>query len=176
MIEAALNPSDPSKLHPELVGLVAADQYLQVTSDDVQAEDPQTVAWALLALSICIFTFSVWWFFLRSDKQGDTGAASSKASQGGLGVPGQSGWVTRWNPFDKREHHKMPYDPEELSIGPSFEGGSPGSQDGDQLLGKAGRHIYLDTNSGRPVYMGNNSSNAFDPVYEDGDEPEDRLT
>jgi hypothetical protein len=150
IIDSIINPSDPTKLHPELVGMSSADQYLKVTGGNVQLEggNNQTSSWVALGLAVCFFFVALWWFFLRGDKQGDTGAAGQSSSAG-----------FRWNPFEK--HNKTPYDPEEMSIGPSFESSESASfQDGDRML---------ITDGGRPVYMDYDASSSFDQEESDLD-------
>lgn len=152
LIEGALNPSDPTKIHPELVGMESADQYSQVAGGNVQLDDQnkQTFAWVVLCLSICVFTAGVWYFFLRSEKQGDTGTPTKST--------GQSGW--RWNPFGKHGggHHKMPYDPEEMSIGPSFENEASVASYRDDRLFVTDR---------RPAYKDYDGSSSYDDQEED---------
>lgn len=147
MLDSTFNPSDPTKLHPELVGMATADQYKQVTGGNVQLEDTnkQTLAWAGLAIAICVFTFTLWWVFLRSEKEGDTGELAKSTVHQSCA----SGWRS-WIPFANRRggvHQNMPYDPEEMSIGPHFEdeGTAAASfQDDDRLLVTDGRPVYMD--------------------------------
>ena len=134
MLKEALNPSDPSKLHSELVDMISMDKYFEVTQGDVKIPMPKShiLGWTAFALVGFIFLLMVWWFFIRRDKRMDTGSFSGRNSR------------RIWNRFYKRGQHKSranyhdddDVEDDEKSIGvQSFD-------DGDVLLNANGRPIY----------------------------------
>lgn len=108
LIDATLNPSDPTKLHPELVGISSVAQYLEVTGGNVQVQQEKThriLVWTGIIGVGVLFFIIVWWFFIRNEKQGDTGASNGKRE-------GSWGSLRSTAPY---------FDPEEKSIKPSME-------------------------------------------------------
>lgn len=123
LIEETLNPSDPTKLHPELVEMASAKQYVEVTGGDVDLDESSTreiLGWVSLVFVGIIFFLSVWCCLIRGDKQMDSGSFSRSTNRN----------KRVWNRFYRRgQHQNTAYYQEEKSTGTHSE-----EEDGDGLL------------------------------------------
>ena len=138
MIDQILNTKNAPALHPELVNIATEDQYLYISgADDLnQAVDIPVLGWAGIGLAALIFVAGVYWYFLSSQKQGDTlNAFSSNAKRN----------KRKWNRYFKREQRRMEeYNPEARSIRPSYEPEAVTFGGGSRLLLTDGRPIEID--------------------------------
>lgn len=163
MIREALSPSDPTVLHSDIVAMNVDSQYFNVDGNSMNLEkalNRSMIAWIGMVVVGVIFFFMVWWFFIRGDKQIDTGISSSRTQRN------RRMWNRSYRRGQEAAVDDMSYDPEEKSIGPHYrddsESISSSYRDGDRLLLTDGRPVYLD-----------HDTTAVD--YEDALEPENEL-
>lgn len=131
LVDAILNPSDPSQLHPALVEMSSELDYLRIAGVSVSLpgqSKSNTLGWAGMGLTLFIFFLVAWWYFIRNDKQGDTG----KSEDRGLG----------WRQFSSRRSRMTAnYDPEEKSIKPSYEAEAVAFGGGSKVLLEDGKPV-----------------------------------
>jgi hypothetical protein len=127
-------------LHPELVNITSADQYLEITGADISNEgvDIPRLGWVGIGLTGLIVGACVWWYFLSSQKQGDTANAFSSNARRNK---------RKWNKYFKRHQTHVDYNPEEKSIKQSYEPEAVAFGGGERLLLTNGRPVEIDFNT-----------------------------
>jgi hypothetical protein len=138
VIEEALSPSDPSKVHPQLVTLTFDPQYLTRDGGMMKIEratNRSLICGIGMIVVGLVFLVSVWWFFIRDRNRNDAGSLFQRKRNRRV-----------WNRFyNKGQQNHMMYDPDETSIGPSYETETVSCRDGERLLiTNGGRILFRD--------------------------------
>jgi hypothetical protein len=126
-IEEVLSPSDPTKLHPDILALKLDRQFFTIDDAKMNVEaavDRSTKGWMVLTAFTFLFFILLWCFFFRGDKPYDTYALSPRTRNRRV-----------WNKFySKGQLNHIPYDPEDTSIGTYRDSAAVPHRDGDMLL------------------------------------------
>ena len=127
MIEDTLNPSDPTKLHPQLIAITLDHQDLKLDGGMISVElalNRSMMAWIGMVAMGLVFLFAVWWFLFRDQSRKiDFGVFSQK-------VRSRRVWKRFYN---QSKHRYSAYDADESSIAPTHETKTADSRDGDRF-------------------------------------------
>jgi len=127
VIEDTLNPSDPTKLHPQLIAMTLDHEDLQRDGGLIPVElaiNRSMMAWIGMMVMGLIFLFAIWWFLIRShSKQIEAGVFSQKVRNRRV-----------WNRFYSKSQLKYSaYDADEASIASTQATKTAGSLDGERF-------------------------------------------
>lgn len=117
LIDGVLNPSDPTMLHSDVADMASTEEYHQVEGVSIHLEkekgvDKEALGWAGIVLVLFAFGLAVWYFFLRTEKQGDTMNASEFKHKS---------TKSKWERLFRHKRREMDYDPAEKSTTSSHE-------------------------------------------------------
>ena len=127
VIEDTLNPSDPTKLHPQLIAMTLDRQELKLDGGMIPVElaiNRSMMAWIGMMVMGLIFLFAVWWFLIRGhSKPIEVGVFSHKVRNRRV-----------WNRFYTKSQLKYSaYDADDASVASTEEMKTVTSLDGERL-------------------------------------------